>query len=221
MKKDFTAVYHNSWNRYDFVALLIQAGRDYKHRYKAISLAGLKEGDTVLDVCCGTGLSFAPVQQIIGNKGKIIAVDINDKMLNLARKRANKSGWDNITFINTDIEKLEIDEPIDIALFALCWYDKDICADWIRHISKFLQKDSGKICVLDFKLPENWARFIAIPILWCTIKLLNETFTLDELKWDVMGEIGYLLHDPQYHVYYLDSIITISGKPKELTSVSQ
>jgi demethylmenaquinone methyltransferase/2-methoxy-6-polyprenyl-1,4-benzoquinol methylase len=217
MKKDFTAVYKNSWNRYDFVAHLIQAGRDYKHRHRAFKLAGLKEGDTVLDLCCGTGLSFGPTQQIIGNKGKIIAVDINHKMLDLATKRANKNGWSNITFINADIEKLAIDDPIDMAIFAMCWYDKDVCTNWVRHISKFIKKDSGKMCFLDFKLPENWVRLIAIPILWCVIKLLNEAFTLEELQWDAKGEIGYLLHDPTYHVYYLDSIITISGKPKQLT----
>jgi ubiquinone/menaquinone biosynthesis C-methylase UbiE len=216
LKKDFASVYKNTWNRYDFLSQLIQAGQDYKHRYKALKLAGLKEGDTVLDLCCGTGLSFSPVQQIIGDKGKIIAVDINNKMLSLAKKRADKNGWDNILFINSDIEKLEIDDPIDIALFALCWYDKDVCANWVRYISSFLKKDSGKMCFLDLKLPENWAKFIAVPILWCIIKLLNEAFTLEDLKWDVMGEIGYLLQDPKYYSYYLDSIITISGKPRQL-----
>lgn len=217
MKKDFASVYKNSWNRYDFVALFLQAGQDYKHRYKAFKLAGLKEGDTVLDLCCGTGLSFAPALQIIGNKGKIIAVDINNKMLDVAKKRTKRNGWDNITFINSDIEKLEIDDPIDVALFALCWYDKDICTNWVRYISKFLKKDSGKMCFIDFKLPENWAKLIAIPIMFCTIKLLNEAFTLEELKWDAMCEIGCLLQDPKYYAYYLDSIITISGKPKQWT----
>jgi ubiquinone/menaquinone biosynthesis C-methylase UbiE len=163
-------------------------------------------------------LSFAPVQQIIGHRGKIIAVDINDKMLDLARKRAKKNGWNNIEFINSDIEKLNITKTIDMAIFAFCWYDKDICANWVKHISKFINKDSGKMCFLDFKLPENWFRFIAIPIIWCFIKLLNEAFTLEDLKWDVMSEIGYLLQDPECDTYYLDSIITISGKPKQFIS---
>jgi ubiquinone/menaquinone biosynthesis C-methylase UbiE len=218
MSKDITSVYKTSWNRYDFLAKLIQAGQDYKHRLKAFKLARLKKGDTVLDLCCGTGLSFAPAQKIIGPEGKIIAIDINEKMLDLARKRAKKNGWENITFIIADIEKLEIAETIDMAIFALCWYDKEVGARWVRHISKFLKKDSGKMCFLDFKLPGNWARFIAIPVMWGIIKLLNEVFTLEELKWDVMGEIGCLLEDPEYYTYYLDSIITISGKPKQLIS---
>jgi ubiquinone/menaquinone biosynthesis C-methylase UbiE len=213
MREDFASVYKSTWNRYDFLAQLIQAGQDHNHRLRALKLAGLKEGDTVLDLCCGSGLSFAPAQKLIGSKGKIIAVDINDKMLDLARKRAMKNGWNNITFINSDIEKLDISATIDIALFALCWYDKEVCANWVRHISKFLNKDSGKMCFFDLKLPDNWLRFIAIPVMWCVIKLLNEAFTLEDMKWDVMGEIGYLLQDPEYSSFYLDSIITISGKP--------
>ena len=218
MRKDVASVYKTSYYRYDFVAQLIQAGRDYNHRLKAFKLAGLKEGDTVLDICCGTGLSFAPVQQLIGPTGKIIAIDINNKMLDLARKRAKKNSWDNIRFINTGIENTDIAETIDFAIFALCWYDKDVCAAWVQHISKFLNKDSGKLCFFDFKLPGNWVRFIAIPVLWCVIKILNEAFTLEDLKWDAMGEIAYLLQDPLYYSYYLDSIITISGKPKQFIS---
>lgn len=218
MREDFASVYKTSWNRYDFLAQLIQAGQDHQHRLKALKFAGLKEGDTVLDLCCGTGLSFAPTQQIIGPKGKIIAVDINDNMLDLARKRAKKNGWNNITFINADIEKLEVVETVDFVLFALCWYDKDVCTNWVKHVSKFVNKNTGTLCFIDFKLPENWFRFIAIPILWLVIKLLNEAFTVEDLKWDAMSEIGYLLEAPEYHTYYLDSIITISGKPKEFVS---
>jgi demethylmenaquinone methyltransferase/2-methoxy-6-polyprenyl-1,4-benzoquinol methylase len=216
MIKDFSSVYINSWNRYDFVAQLVQVGKDYKHRFKAFKLAGLKEGDTVLDLCCGSGLSFGPTQEIIGTTGKIIAVDINNKMLDLAQQRAKRKGWNNIIFYNTDIEKLEITETIDFAMFVFCWYDKDVCANWVRHISKFLNKDSGKMCFIDLKLPENWVRFIAAPIMWCVIKLLNEVFTLEDLKWDVMDEIGYLLQGPKFYTYYLDSIITISGVPNQL-----
>ena len=218
MRKDFASVYKTSYHRYDFVALIIQAGQDFNHRLKAFKLAGLKKGDTVLDICCGTGLSFAPAQKLIGPEGKIIAIDINNEMLDLSRKRAKKNGWNNISFINADIEKSEIGDLIDFAIFALCWYDKDVCANWVRHISKFLNKDHGRICIFDFKLPGNRVRFIAIPILWCVIKILNEAFTLEDLKWDAMGEIGYLLQDPEYFTYYLDSIITISGKPKQFIS---
>jgi len=212
-KRNFALEYDSSWNRYDFIVNLFQLGRDRIHRLKALKLAGLKEGDTVLDLCCGSGLSIEATRSIIGPSGKIIAVDANSKMLALAENRTRKNNWNNVQFIEADIELLNITEKVDFVLFAFCWYDRVLCTSWVKKVSQFLDPEKGKLCFIDYKLPDNWLRHLVTPLLWILVKWLGEAYGLDELKWNPKEEIGSLLKNPEYHIYYLDCIVTVSGKP--------
>jgi len=212
--KNYSTSYESASNRYDIIIKLFQAGRDRIHRLRALKLAGLKEGDRVLDLCCGSGLSLDATQRIIGPTGRIIAVDASSQMLELAKKRAKKKNWHNVTFIHSDIENLQISETLDFALFAFCWYEPVLCTGWVQKIKTFLKKDTGKMCFIDHKLPDNWFRFVASPFIWLLLKLINESYGLEALRWNPQQEIGSLLIDPIYKSYYLDCILTISGKPK-------
>jgi ubiquinone/menaquinone biosynthesis C-methylase UbiE len=212
--RDYSLEYDKSHARYDFIVNLFQLGRDTLHRLKALKLAGLKQGDTVLDICCGSGLSFAAIQKVIGPAGKIIAVDANQHMLNLARQRAIKHSWENIQFMQADIAKLETAVPVDFALFALCWYDRHACTEWVKHISQLLNP-SGKLCFIDYKLPENGLRFIVTPLIGILVKWLGEAYGLEELKWDPRKEISPLLKNPVYKSVYFDSLFTINGSPRQ------
>lgn len=212
--RNFALEYDESYGKYDFIVNLFQLGRDRAHRMQAHKFAGLKKGDTVLDICCGSGLSFAATEQIIGPEGKIIAIDLNGKMLQLARERAKKHNWTNIEFLECDINILELNHQADVALFALCWYDKDMCAQWVKKLSTYLKPGTGSFCFIDYKYPSNWLRRIADPVLSLLVKWLGEAYSVEDLKWDPMQEIAPLLNEPRYKAIYLDSLFTLTGKPK-------
>ncbi len=212
-KRNYALEYYKSWRKYDLIVNLYQLGRDTLHRRKALMLAGLKEGDTVLDLCCGTGLSFKAIQSIIGPHGKIIAIDINENMLALAQKRAADNGWTNIEFSTAPIEQLNLSENVDFAFFALCWYDKDLSYGWLKSISRFMDKEKGRICFMDYKLPDNWLRPIIYPLLWIEIKWLGESYTIEELKWKPKEVIGSMLKDSKYKAYFFDCLVAVSGQP--------
>ena len=212
-KRNYALEYDSSSGRYDFIVNLFQMGQDRAHRTKALKHAGLKKGDTVLDVCCGSGLSFASIQSIIGPTGKIIAVDANTHMLTLAEKRAKKNNWKNVQFIQSDIAILNISEKIDFVFFALCWYDRTMNTVWVNNIKQFLKKDSGILCFMDYKLPGNILRYLLTPFIWILIKWLGEAYGLEDLKWNPKEEIGSVLKDPKYLAYYFDILITVSGNP--------
>lgn len=73
----------------------------------------IKEGDTVLDLGSGGGKVPYIVSQIVGETGKVIGVDMNDDMLNLAKKYQNqmieKIGYDNVSFYKGKIQNLKLD----------------------------------------------------------------------------------------------------------------
>jgi len=52
----------------------------------------IEEGDTVLDLGCGSGTFTIAMAKMAGVDGRVIAVDLQDRMLQLLRKKAAKEG---------------------------------------------------------------------------------------------------------------------------------
>jgi ubiquinone/menaquinone biosynthesis C-methylase UbiE len=86
-------------------------------RRRAIERLGLKPGETVLDVGCGTGLSFPHIERYIGPRGAIIGVEQSPDMMAKARARAEENGWANVTLINAPAEEASIERHADAAVF--------------------------------------------------------------------------------------------------------
>jgi ubiquinone/menaquinone biosynthesis C-methylase UbiE len=86
-------------------------------RRRAIERLGLKGGETVLDVGCGTGLSFELLERRVGREGKIIGIEQSSDMLAQARTRAERNRLENITLINSPVEDAGIPVLADAALF--------------------------------------------------------------------------------------------------------
>src|SRR6478736_5676386 len=65
-------------------------------RLRAVQALGLRAGDTVIDIACGTGLNFPLMEKLVGPGGQIIGVDLTDAMLAQANDRIATNGWRNI-----------------------------------------------------------------------------------------------------------------------------
>ncbi|MBH0022875.1 class I SAM-dependent methyltransferase [Salinibacterium sp. SWN248] len=75
-------------------------------RVAGIELMGLRPGDTVVDLGCGTGLSFELLVDAVGPTGQVIGVDASAPMLQVAAKRAVRKGWSNVRVVQADATKL-------------------------------------------------------------------------------------------------------------------
>ena len=76
----------------------------------------LKPGESVLDLGCGTGISFERLHRDVGPQGCIIGLEFSPEMLELARRRVELSGWSNVTLIEGDANTVDIPGPLDAAL---------------------------------------------------------------------------------------------------------
>jgi ubiquinone/menaquinone biosynthesis C-methylase UbiE len=74
---------------------------------KTVERLNLKPGSTVLDVCCGTGASALPSAQIVGPTGKVVGVDLAEKLLEMGRKKTANLDLNNIEFRIGDMENLD------------------------------------------------------------------------------------------------------------------
>ncbi len=86
-------------------------------RRRAIAKLAPRAGDVVLDVGCGTGLSFAMLRKAVGPRGRIIGIEQSPEMIERARQRVAKHRWTNVTLIGSPVESADIPQAGDAALF--------------------------------------------------------------------------------------------------------
>lgn len=72
---------------------------------RTIDRLRLKPGDRALDVACGTGASAIPAAQSVGPSGKVVAIDLAERLLELARSKAHRLSLQNIEFKLADMEQ--------------------------------------------------------------------------------------------------------------------
>lgn len=103
-KQKIQDLYRVRANHYDLTANLyyLIGFREWHYRQRAVDALLLREGDIVVEIGCGTGLNFPLLQRKVGPEGKIIGVDLTDRMLEQADKRVSRHGWRNLELVRAD-----------------------------------------------------------------------------------------------------------------------
>ena len=82
-----------------------------------VALASLKEGEVVLDLGSGGGFDCFLAAKRVGERGKVIGVDMTPEMLEKARANARKGGYRNVEFRLGEIENLPAaDGSVDVII---------------------------------------------------------------------------------------------------------
>lgn len=87
-------------------------------RHAIVEALHVRPGEVVLDVGCGTGLCFGLLLAKVGPHGHVIGIDESPEMIALARERVARSGWPNVTTVQSRAEDAKIAAPADAALFC-------------------------------------------------------------------------------------------------------
>ena len=105
-------------DRYRRLAADYDNAMSFLDRVRAASFEhlDLKPGESVLDLGCGTGISFERLHRDVGPQGRIIGVEFSPEMLEMARRRVELNGWSNVTLIEGDAKTVDIPGPLDAAL---------------------------------------------------------------------------------------------------------
>ena len=109
MQSDLEAAKAKAEATYNSAADLFDAGSNgfwARHGRGTIDRLDLTPGASVLDVGCGTGASAIPAAERVGPRGRVIAVDLAENMLDQGRRATEKSGLTNIAFRRGDMTSL-------------------------------------------------------------------------------------------------------------------
>ena len=125
-------------------------------RRRTIELLGLSEGETVIDIASGTGLSLPTLSQAVGPQGRVIAIELCPDMAAIAQHRIEINHLDNVTQIVASMETASIDISADALLFH---YTHDVLRSnaAIERIFRAV-KPGARIAIAGFKLPTDWRR---------------------------------------------------------------
>lgn len=130
------------------------ARRTMRLRRRVISLLALQPGQTVLDVACGTGLSFAWLREGVGERGRVVGVELSPHMLRLARDRCAREGWRNVTLIESDMAAADLPGRLDAILFN---FAHDVIQS-PRALARIFAaaRPGATVAVAGMKYPPRW-----------------------------------------------------------------
>ena len=150
------ATYRKKAKHYDIVSQFypVPGYPQRAQRRRAVEALGLRPGDTVVDIACGTGQNFPLIERAIGPEGRIVGVDLTDAMLAQAQRRTESNGWSNITLVQADAADFAFPTEVDAILSTYALSHVPECGDVIAHGAPALSR-GGRWVVLDLKAPDN------------------------------------------------------------------
>jgi SAM-dependent methyltransferase len=111
--------------------------------------AGIRKGDSVLDLGSGAGNDCFVARAIVGEEGKVTGIDFTDEMLNKAGENVKKLGYTNVVFVKGDIEDMPLPSNTFDVVLSNCVLN--LVPDKNKAFSEIFRvlKSDGHFCVSD------------------------------------------------------------------------
>ena len=131
---------------------LLRETREKEERVSVLMEAlGVEAGQTICDLGCGNGYHALRLAKRVGASGKVLAVDIQQPMLEMLEKRSDEAGLDNIELILGDVADPKIpDGSCDMILLVDVYHEFSDPETMLMKMRKALKPD-GRIALVEFR----------------------------------------------------------------------
>jgi demethylmenaquinone methyltransferase/2-methoxy-6-polyprenyl-1,4-benzoquinol methylase len=140
--------------RYDLLNSVMTAGLHHSWRVRAADRAEVGPGDSVLDVCCGTGDLAFELAGRVAPGGSVVGCDFSEPMLDLAREKAAERGapvrfeWADALQLPYDADRFD---AVTVGFGVRNFADRD---RGLREMARVL-KPGGRLVILEFTAPRR------------------------------------------------------------------
>jgi ubiquinone/menaquinone biosynthesis methyltransferase len=140
-------------------------------RKKALNKIEIKQGDVVLDIMSGTGENAVFLSKRVGENGRILCLDISEKMNEIAHLNIQKKQFENVEihtkdFLCNDFPAESVD--VIVCTFGLKTLEPSTPSVFSSEIERIL-KPNGKFVLIELSEPKN---FIFKEIAFIYLKLI-------------------------------------------------
>ena len=178
-----------------------------------VALASLKEGEIVVDFGCGGGIDVFLAAKRVGDKGKVIGIDMTEDMLNKAMANAKKAGFKNVEFKLGEIENIPLDNAVADCIISNCVINLSEDKQKVFNEAFRILKPGGRFMVSDMvlltDLPEKVLKSSEM-YAGCIAGALKKDDYLDKINKAGFKDVNVTKEDPVLLSDYIGSDKVIS-----------
>ncbi|SHK20293.1 class I SAM-dependent methyltransferase [Thermocrinis minervae] len=116
---------------------------------------GLREGMHVLDVGTGAGFYLPYISSIVGPKGKVYAIDVQQEAVDYARKKVESLGLQNVEVLKSEENSIPLPEhSVDFVLMTFVFHELSDPITFLKELER-VAKPFGYLAIIDWKKEER------------------------------------------------------------------
>ena len=122
---------------------------------KVLKEFGLREGLTVLDVGTGTGFYLPYLSKLVGDKGKVYAIDVQPELLEKAKEKVKENNLSNVEVMQSEENSIPLpDNSVDFIFMAFSFHELSDPKTYVEELKR-VAKPFAYLAVIDWKKEER------------------------------------------------------------------
>ncbi|HLG18867.1 MAG TPA: arsenite methyltransferase [Bdellovibrionota bacterium] len=156
-----------------------------------VGFSRIAEGEIVVDLGSGAGIDLFLAAERVGEKGRVIGIDMTDAMVRKARENIGKSGWRNIEVRKGLIEELPVESNSVDWVISNCVINLSPEKDRVFQEIHRVLKPGGKMLVADLVAKDlpDWVLRDAELYCSCIAGAIPEDTYIGKLRDAGMGNV--------------------------------